>query len=65
MHYALHSALLTVKNISFVVFAVVLPVVLYLVFSQIFGDVDAGPGIDYAAVDHGLDGRVRLARARP
>jgi ABC-2 type transport system permease protein len=50
LHYTLHSALLTAKNVSFVIFAVVLPVVLYLLFSQIFGDVDAGPGVDYVAV---------------
>lgn len=50
LHYTLHSALLTAKNVSFVIFTVVLPVVLYLLFSQIFGDVDAGPGVDYAAV---------------
>jgi ABC-2 type transport system permease protein len=37
LHYALMSAVLTAKNISFVVFTVVMPVTLYLVFSAIYG----------------------------
>ena len=50
VHYTLHSALLTAKNVSFVFFAVALPVILYLVFSQVFGGVDPGTGTDYGAV---------------
>lgn len=50
LHYTLRSAVLTAKNVSFVIFAVVLPVVLYLLFSQIFGNADAGAGVDYAAI---------------
>lgn len=50
LHYTLHSARLTAKNLSFVIFAVALPVLLYLLFSQIFGGVDPATGIDYSAV---------------
>lgn len=43
LHYALHSAALTARNISFVVFTVIMPVTLYLVFSAIYGGgADAG-----------------------
>ena len=38
LHYALKSAALTAKNVSFVVFTVIMPVTLYLVFSAIYGD---------------------------
>lgn len=37
LHYALHSAVLTAKNATFVVFTVIMPVILYLVFSAIYG----------------------------
>lgn len=37
LHYALHSAILTAKNVSFVIFTVIMPVTLYLVFSAIYG----------------------------
>lgn len=37
LHYALHSAVLTAKNFSFVIFTVIMPVTLYLVFSAIYG----------------------------
>ena len=36
VHYALHSTWLTLKNFAFVIFAVGMPLVLYLVFSQTF-----------------------------
>ena len=36
LHYTLHSTMITAKNWSFVLFSVGLPVVLYLVFSQMF-----------------------------
>ncbi len=43
LHYALHSAVLTAKNVSFVIFTVIMPVTLYLVFSAIYGsEADAG-----------------------
>ena len=50
VHYTLYSALLTAKNVGFVFFAVTLPVILYLVFSQVFGGVDPSTGIDYSAL---------------
>ena len=34
VHYTLHSARLTAKNVGFVIFAVALPVILYLIFSH-------------------------------
>jgi ABC-2 type transport system permease protein len=37
LHYALHSASLTARNVTFVVFTVIMPVTLYLVFSAIYG----------------------------
>lgn len=37
LHYALHTATLTARNISFVVFTVIMPVSLYLVFNAIYG----------------------------
>jgi ABC-2 type transport system permease protein len=36
VHYAIHSTWLTLKNFAFVIFAVGMPLVLYLVFSQTF-----------------------------
>ncbi len=49
LHYTVHSSLITAKNWSFVLFSVGLPVVLYLVFSQMFGGSD-GDGYDWAAM---------------
>ncbi|MEU1972062.1 ABC transporter permease [Microbacterium sp. NPDC019599] len=37
LHYALHSAKLTARNVSFVLFTVIMPVTLYLVFNAIYG----------------------------
>lgn len=43
LHYALHSAVLTARNVTFVLFTVIMPVTLYLVFSAIYGGgADAG-----------------------
>jgi ABC-2 type transport system permease protein len=42
VHYTLHSTLITAKNWSFVLFSVGLPVLLYLVFSSMFGNADSG-----------------------
>ncbi len=49
LHYTLHSTMITGKNWSFVLFSVGLPVVLYLVFSQMFSPGDGG-GNDWAAM---------------
>lgn len=42
VHYTVQSALLTAKNFGFVLFSVALPVILYVVFSTMFG----GPAAD-------------------
>jgi ABC-2 type transport system permease protein len=42
LHYALHSAVLTARNVSFVVFTVIMPVTLYLVFSAMYGGESEG-----------------------
>ncbi len=75
MHYAVHSTWLTVKNFAFVVFAVGLPLVLYVVFSQTF---TAGAGPDaglvsamimvsmaaYGALGAAMSGGAQLATER-
>jgi ABC-2 type transport system permease protein len=38
LHYTVQSVRLTVRNVSFVLFTVALPVVLYLLFSQLYGN---------------------------
>lgn len=43
LHYTLHSFKLTVKNVSFTAFSLATPVILYLVFSQIFGQGEMDP----------------------
>ena len=50
LHYTLHSAGLTARNLGFVIFSLALPVILYLTFSTIFGGVDPETGIDYGVV---------------
>ena len=50
LHYTLHSTLLTIKNFGFVIFSVGLPVILYIVFSQMYGSQDAGGGVSFAAM---------------
>lgn len=37
LHYTVHSVRLTAQNLSFVIFTVAMPVVLYVLFSQLFG----------------------------
>jgi ABC-2 type transport system permease protein len=48
VHYALHSGFLMIKNFSFVIFTVIMPVALYLVFSSLYGNQGAA-GIDISA----------------
>jgi ABC-2 type transport system permease protein len=50
VHYTVFSALLTLKNVGFLIFSIAMPVILYLVFSQIFGGSDTGSGTSYAAM---------------
>lgn len=49
LHYALHTLRLTLKNRGYVIFSIGTPVILYVVFSQIFGGTTEG-GIDWSAV---------------
>lgn len=49
LHYALFSTLLTVKNFGFLLFSIIMPVTLYLLFSKIFGGANGG-GDDYSAM---------------
>ena len=49
-HYTFRSAIITVKNWSFVLFSVGMPVALYLVFSQIFGGGPSTDAYDYRIV---------------
>jgi ABC-2 type transport system permease protein len=50
LHYTWHSTLLTVRNVGFVVFSFSLPVIMYLLFSQMFGSVPAPSGVSYSAL---------------
>ncbi|SDS97678.1 ABC transporter permease [Microlunatus soli] len=51
LHYLLHTLRLTVKNTGFMIFSVVTPVVLYVVFTQIFGAAQApGGNLSWAAM---------------
>jgi ABC-2 type transport system permease protein len=49
LHYTWRSALITAKNWSFVLFSVVLPLALYVLFSQMFGGESDG-GYDWPAM---------------
>jgi ABC-2 type transport system permease protein len=42
LHYAAKSAVLTARNVSFVVFTVIMPVTLYLIFSAVYGSESDG-----------------------
>jgi len=48
LHYTLYSTLLTAKNFGFLIFSIAMPVVLYVVFSTMFGGQSAGNGVSYA-----------------
>lgn len=54
LHYTVHSALLTAKNYGFLIFSLVMPVILYVVFSKIFAgsgqDTTGGPALNWAAL---------------
>ena len=43
LHYASRTASLTMKNFSFVIFTVIMPVTLYLVFSSLYGNSSDDP----------------------
>ncbi len=50
LHYTAHSTFLTAKNIGFVVFSFSLPVIMYVLFSQMFGSSQAPSGVNYSAL---------------
>lgn len=50
LHYALHSTRLTLKNFGFVMFSLVLPVTLYVLFATMFGSATSAEGATYAAL---------------
>ncbi len=50
LHYTVFSTLLTIKNVGFIIFSITMPVILYVVFSKIFGGADVGGGLNYAAL---------------
>ncbi len=50
VHYLLHSLRLTLRNTGFVVFSLITPLLLYVVFAQIFGDQPAAGGTTWAAL---------------
>lgn len=49
VHYALHTLRLTMKSRGFLVFSLITPLILYIVFSQIFGGTAQG-GINWSAI---------------
>lgn len=51
LHYTVHSAVLTAKDFGFVIFSMLLPLVLYVVFSRMFGGTaDDGSGVNVSAM---------------
>ena len=52
LHYLLHTLRLTMKNTGFMIFSLITPVVLYVVFNQMFGGASASQagGINWAAL---------------
>jgi len=51
LHYTARSALLTAKNFGFVIFSIAMPVILYLVFSSIYGtDTTDDSGVNWSAM---------------
>jgi ABC-2 type transport system permease protein len=48
LHYTVNSALLTAKNFGFLIFSIAMPVILYIVFSKIFGSEPTDSGVSYA-----------------
>ncbi|HEY5821137.1 MAG TPA: ABC transporter permease [Propionibacteriaceae bacterium] len=51
LHYTVHSAMLTAKNFGFVIFSMLMPLVLYVVFSKMFGSAAVnGSGTNWSAL---------------
>jgi len=50
VHYLLHSVRLTLRSTGFVIFSLITPLVLYVVFSRVFGSQEIESGVTWAAV---------------
>ena len=50
LHYTLRTALLTAKNFGFVIFSLAMPVILYVVFSRMYGTVTDDSGVNWSAM---------------
>ncbi|GAB3754308.1 ABC transporter permease [Microlunatus parietis] len=50
LHYTWHSTYLTAKNVGYVIFTFTLPLVMYVLFSQLFGSAPSEAGVDYSAL---------------
>jgi hypothetical protein len=52
LHYTLYSTLLIAKQFSFGIFSIALPVILYVIFTQTYGDAGGPDGINRVRVPH-------------
>lgn len=50
VHYGLHTARLTLKNWAYLIFTVGMPLVMYVLFDQLFGSEQAAPGVTVSAL---------------
>ena len=50
LHYTLRTALLTAKNFGFVLFSLAMPVILYVVFSRMYGTATDDSGVNWSAL---------------
>lgn len=50
LHYLLRSSLLTAKNFGFVIFSVIMPLLLYVVFTGLYGRAAGPDGVNWAAM---------------
>ena len=50
VHYTLRTALLTAKNFGFVIFSLAMPVILYVVFSRMYGTATDDSGVNWSAM---------------
>ena len=50
LHYTVRAALLTAKNFGFVLFSLAMPVILYVVFSRLYGTGGDDSGINWSAM---------------
>ncbi|MFC7622761.1 ABC transporter permease [Microlunatus sp. GCM10028923] len=50
LHYTWHSTYLTAKNVGYVIFTFTLPLMMYILFSQLFGGAPSEAGVNYSAL---------------